>query len=248
MILIVGAAVWLIVYALATNGSAIAATIMACAAMFAMLMLKIREREGMVQRKDPVRYASITPRSGMPSGYETETTKEGTTFGGVPAQPYSKPYTMPTNKNPFMNVLPPNNGEYGNQPPAAPSFNRKVEQRINDKVIQDVAGIGMINEAEQQHPDKTISQIYQDLGSEISLVDSMRVFNAQPSTMTPNDQNGFAEFCYGSIGQCVKGGELFCSRPSKPSPLHPDSVSAEPLYRTSGQDVLQKPKEMMKAK
>ena len=127
-------------------------------------------------------------------------------------------------------------------PPAAPAFNRRIEQRINENVIQDVAGKGMINEIERQHPDYTKSQIYQDLGAEINLVDSMRVFNAQPSTTTPNDQNGFAEFCFGSIGQCMKGGEIFCKNPSVPLPKNPDENAAEPLYRTSGQDVLQKPK------
>jgi len=60
MILIVGAIVWLVVYTLATNGSAIAATIMACPAMFSVLMLKMREQEGLVQRGDPVRHSRIS--------------------------------------------------------------------------------------------------------------------------------------------------------------------------------------------
>ena len=242
MILIVGAIVWLVVYSLATNGSAIAATVMACAAMFAVLMLKIREQEGLVQRGDPVRHSHIHKSTGAAVGYETQLTKSGTIFKDTPAPAYAQPFTLPTMNNPFMNVLPPDNGEYGNKPPAAPAFNRKIEQRINDKVIQDVAGKGLINEIEQQHPDYTKSQIYQDLGAEINLVDSMRVFNSQPSTTTPNDQNGFAEFCYGNIGQCMKGGELFCQNPIIPKVKDPQDNVGEPLYRTSGQDVLQKPK------
>lgn len=242
MILIVGAIVWLVVYTLATNGSAIAATIMACAAMFSVLMLKMRDQEGLVQRGDPVRHSRITKSNGAAVGYETALTKSGTSFIDKPAAPYTQPFTLPTANNPFMNVLPPNNGVYGNKPPAAPAFNRKIEQKINDNVIQDVAGKGLINEIEQQHPDYTKSQIYQDLGAEINLVDSMRVFNSQPSTTTPNDQNGFAEFCYGSIGQCMKGGELFCQNPIIPKAKDPLDNVGEPLYRTSGQDVLQKPK------
>lgn len=241
-ILIVGAIVWLVVYTLATNGSSIAATIMACAAMFAVLMLLIREREGLAQRKDPVRYSPIENATGAPSGFVTPLTHSGTSFVDTPAKGYTAPFTIPSATNPLMNVLPPDNGVYGNKPPAAPAFNRKVEQRINDEVIQDVAGEGMINENELQNPDYTKSLIYQDLGAEISLADSMRVFNAQPSTTTPNDQNGFAEFCFGSLGQCAKGGELFCKNPSIPARKDPSENVAPPLYRTSGQDVLQKPK------
>jgi hypothetical protein len=242
MILIVGAIVWLVVYTVATNGSSIAATIMACAAMFAVLMLLIREREGMVQRRDPVRHSQIGNSSGSPSGFLTPLTQSGTSFVDTAPKGYAAPFTLPSPSNPLMNVLPPNNGAYGNRPPAAPSFNRKVEQQINDEVIQDVAGKGMINESELQSPDCTKSLIYQDLGAEISLADSMRVFNAQPSTTTPNDQNGFAEFCFGSLGQCMKGGELFCRNPSVPATKDPSKNAAEPLYRTSGQDVLQPPK------
>ncbi len=242
MILIVGAIVWLVVYTLATNGSAIAATIMACAAMFAVLMLKIREQEGLVQRGDPVRHSPINKSEGAATGFETSLTKSGTPFKDVSPPAYAQPYSLPTNSNPLMNVLPPNNGDYGNRPPAAPAFNRNIEQKINDKVIQDVAGIGLINEAELQHPDDTKSQIYQDLGAEINLVDSMRVFNSQPSTSTPNDQNGFAEFCFGSIGQCIKGGEIFCKNPLLPKAKNPQENVGEHLYRTSGQDVLQKVK------
>lgn len=238
--MIVGAIVWIVVYTLATNGSSIAATIMACAAMFAVLMLLIREREGLVQRRDPVRYSTIDNATGEPSGFSTPMTQSGTAFVDTAPKGFTAPLTVPSATNPLMNVLPPNNGAYGNRPPAAPSFNRKVEQRINDEVIQNVAAKGMINENELQNPDYTKSLIYQDLGAEISLADSMRVFNAQPSTTTPNDQNGFAEFCFGSLGQCVKGGELFCNNPSIPLRKDPRENVAEPLYRTSGQDVLQK--------
>ena len=242
IILIVGAIVWLVVYTLATNGSAISATIMACAAMFAVLMLKIREQEGLVQRRDPIRYSPLTNTNQKPQGYETQITESGTDFTNTKSLAYPTPLTLPTNNNLLMNVLPPNDGEYGNKPPAAPAFNRNVEQKINDKVIQGVTGIGMINQNEYADPYYTRSQIYQDLGAEINLVDSMRVFNTQPSTTTPNDQNSFAEFCFGSIGQCMKGGELFCKNPSIPKLKDPKDNTEEPLYRTSGQDVLQAPK------
>lgn len=239
-ILVAGIAVWLVVYLFITDGSAISATIMACAAMFAVLMLKIREREGMVQRFDPVRQSSITPRSGEPVNYETSATEAGTPFRPHPSEAYAKPFTLPTVSNPFMNVLPPNGGEYGNIPPAAPAFNRKVEKRINDAVIQDVAGIGMLSDDETTKDDATRSRLYADLGGEIDLADSLRVFNSTPATTMPNDQTGFAEFCYSDVGNCTRGGELFCLpvpkvRPGE-APVKRKGVDGP--YKTSGQDVL----------
>jgi len=244
-ILTAGIAVWLIVYLFITDGSAISATIMACATMFAVLMLKIREREGMVQRFDPVRQSSITPRNGEPANFETSATEAGTPFKPQPSQAYSNPFTLPSGSNPFMNVLPPNKGKYGNNPPAAPAFNRKVEKRINDAVIQNVAGMGMLSDDETTKDDATRSRLYADLGGEIDLADSLRTFNTMPSTTMPNDQTGFAEFCYSDVGNCTRGGELFCLPVPKVQP------GEEPVerkgkgpygtgesYKTSGQDVL----------
>ena len=230
-VLTAGIAVWLVVYLFVTDGSAISATIMACAAMFAALMLKIREQEGMVQRNDPVRDSSITSRGGQPAGFETRATEAETGFAPQQTPGYATPYTLPTANNPLMNVLPPNNGEYGNQPPAAPAFNRHVERRINDAVIQNVAGSGMLNGTVPHEGDITRSKLYMDLGGEIDLADSMRTFGATPSTTTPNDQSGFAEFCYGDIGKCARGGELFCAPP--PIPGETQEGGAE--YKTSGQ-------------
>lgn len=235
-ILTAGIIVWLVVYLFATDGSAVSATVMACAAMFAVLMLKIRESEGMVQRGDPVRQSSITPRSGVPTGIVPAATDGAAEFQPRPVAAYATPFTLPTATNPLMNVLPPNDGVYGNEPPAAPAFNRNVEQRINDTVVQNIAGTGMLNGTPATEGDVTRSKLYMDLGGELDLADSMRSFNAAPSTTTPNDQTGFAEFCYGAVGTCARGGELFCV----PEPIADGGlvVDTKP-YKTSGQDLVQ---------
>lgn len=236
-----GVGVWFIVYLFVTDGSAIAATVMACAAMFAVLMLKIRETEGIAQRMDPVRQSSITPRSGVPEGAESRYTDAATPFHPTPNPGYATPYSLPTEANPLMNVLPPNGGEYGNRPPAAPSFSRKVEQRINDAVVQGVAGKGMVEGDPGPDPDNSVrSKLYMDLGGEINLSTSMQRFTSNPATTTPNDQTGFAEFCYGTVGTCARGGELFCV----PEPAgHPhagnDGEGRHAPYHTTGTDILQ---------
>lgn len=236
-IITAGVAVWLVVYLFVTDGSAIAATVMACAAMFAVLMLKIRETEGMVQRIDPVRQSSITPRTGLPENAESQITDTATLIHQIPNPGYATPYYMPTETNPLMNVLPPNDGEYGNRPPAAPAFNRKIEQRINDAVVQGVAGMGMV---EGGADNSVRSKLYADLGGEIDLSNSMKRFIANPSTTTPNDQNGFAEFCYGAVGTCARGGELFCVPESVAHPhAGNDGESREAPYHTTGTDIIQ---------
>jgi hypothetical protein len=173
----------------------------------------------------------------LPEGTESQFTDAATPFHLTPNPGYATPYSMPTETNPLMNVLPPNDGEYGNRPPAAPAFNRKIEQRINDAVVQGVAGIGMIDGDTDSNPDDSVrSKLYADLGGEIDLSNSMQRFTSNPSTTTPNDQSGFAEFCYGAVGTCARGGELFCV---PESPAHPHAGDGQKVpYHTSGTDIL----------
>ena len=95
-----GVIVWLVVYLFVTDGSAIAATVMACAAMFAVLMLKLRRSEGMAQRGDPVRVSSITTRPGVPEGAESANVSDAAVFRPQPPVAYSQPFTLPTADNP----------------------------------------------------------------------------------------------------------------------------------------------------
>jgi len=94
----------------------------------------------------------------------------------------------------------------------------------------------MLNGTSSTEGDVTRSKLYMDLGGELDLADSMRSFNAAPSTTTPNDQTGFAEFCYGAVGTCARGGELFCV----PGAVADGGllVDTKP-YETSGQDLVQ---------
>jgi hypothetical protein len=107
-------------------------------------------------------------------------------------------------------------------------------------VIQDVAGMGMLSDDETTKADATRSRLYADLGGEIGLADSLRVFNSTPATTMPNDQTGFAEFCYSDVGNCTRGGELFCLPVPKvrPGEAPVKRKGVDRPYKTSGQDVL----------
>jgi len=105
-----------------------------------------------------------------------------------------KEFTMPTKKNPVMNVLMNEYKENPKRKPAAPSYNNEVRAEINDNVKSE---------------DK---RFFKNLGDNLSFENSMRNFYAMPNTQIPNNQKEFAEFCYGNMPSCKEGDALQCSK------------------------------------
>jgi hypothetical protein len=105
-----------------------------------------------------------------------------------------KEFTMPTKKNPVMNVLMNEYKENPKRKPAAPSYNNEVQAEINDNV---------------KSQDK---RLFKNLGDNLSFESSMRNFYAMPNTQIPNNQKEFAEFCYGNMPSCKEGNSLQCSK------------------------------------
>ena len=106
-----------------------------------------------------------------------------------------KEFTMPTKKNPVMNVL---LNEYTDNPkrkPAAPSYNDEVHKEMNKNSKTDVD-----------------ERLFKNLGDNISFENSMRNFYAMPNTQIPNNQRDFALFCYGNMPSCKDGDGLQCSK------------------------------------
>ena len=99
-------------------------------------------------------------------------------------------FTQPTKKNPLMNVLLPEIQDEPKRKPAAPAFNSKVEKEINEKTAD--------------------PRLFLDLGDKINFNNTMRNFYATANTTVPNDQKGFAEFCYGNMPSCKEGDGLQC--------------------------------------
>lgn len=104
-------------------------------------------------------------------------------------------FTQPTKKNPMMNVALPEIQDDPQRKQAAPSFNPKVEEEINDSVKQNL--------------DK---RLFHDLGDNIDFENSMRGFYTTANTQIPNDQKAFAEFCYGSMKSCKEGDGIQCEK------------------------------------
>ena len=105
-----------------------------------------------------------------------------------------KEFTLPTKKNPMMNILMTDYKENPNRKPAAPAYNDMVVEEINDNV---------------QKVDK---KLFKNLGDNLSFQHSMRNFYAMPNTQIPNNQKDFAEFCYGNMPSCKEGNSLQCSK------------------------------------
>jgi len=103
-------------------------------------------------------------------------------------------FTLPTKKNPLMNVLMTDYKENVNRKPAAPAYNDMVVEEINDNVK------------------KVDKKLFKNLGDNLSFQHSMRNFYAMPNTQIPNNQKDFAEFCYGNMPSCKEGDSLQCSK------------------------------------
>jgi len=114
-------------------------------------------------------------------------------------------FTMPTEKNPLMNVLLPQIQYEPERHAAAPSFDHKIEQDINQKTMDFVG--------EQFDNDEKIKKLlFADLADNMEFSFSMRNFNSTPATTIPNDQGAFAQFCYGDMISCKEGNAFACER------------------------------------
>jgi hypothetical protein len=111
----------------------------------------------------------------------------------------------PESSNPFGNVLVTDYDYNPEKKPAPPAFNKNVEQDILKQAKQFVV------DANPDHPN-IADKLFKDAGSELMFEQSLRPFNSNPSTTIPNDQAGFAEFCYGSMISCKEGNQFACAR------------------------------------
>lgn len=118
-------------------------------------------------------------------------------------------YTSPSKTNPMMNVLLPEIQDEPKRPLAAPSYRPETEAKIN-KSTQDMVVDSFDN------PDGIEDRLFKDLGDSFEFDRSMIQFNSNPITTIPNDQQSFAEFCYGDMQSCKEGNSIACSQTMAP--------------------------------
>ena len=114
-------------------------------------------------------------------------------------------FDTPSSSNPLSNVLITDYEYNVDKKPAPPSYNEKVNDEILDQAKK------FVEESNPDHPD-IVNKLFNNLGDEMYFEQSLRQFNTNPSTTIPNDQSGFADFCYGSMISCKEGNSFACVR------------------------------------
>ena len=110
-------------------------------------------------------------------------------------------FTNPSEKNPFMNVLLPEINDDPKRKMAAPAYNKAVEKKINNKTEDFVA-------SDFDDDPKIKKKLFSNLGDSFEFEEFGQYnFYATPNTKIPNDQKGFAEFCYGDMTSGKEGNE-----------------------------------------
>ena len=111
-------------------------------------------------------------------------------------------FQAPTPQDPLMNVLLTDIKDRPQRPAAEPAFNPDVEHAINQSTQQFVV---------DGNPDFE-DRLFRDLGDNYEFSSSMRNYFATPNTRIANDQNAFAQYCYGSMISCKEGILMACGR------------------------------------
>ena len=137
-------------------------------------------------------------KEGLVSGQLNQFEKGASDFKNI----MKDKFTLPTRKNPLMNVMMDDYKYNNKRKTAAPSYNKSIEKNIN-KV--------------SKHPslsDKLTdnNKLFRDLGDNLNFEHTMRNFHTMPNTKIPNEQRRFAEFCYGNMASCKDGDDISCSK------------------------------------
>jgi len=114
-------------------------------------------------------------------------------------------FDTPSDTNPFSNVLIPDYEFNPNKKPAPPAFNQQTNQTILEQAKQ------LVIDQNPGQPD-IANKLFTDLGEQFVFEQSLQPFFSNPATTIPNDQAGFADFCYGSMVSCKEGNLFACAR------------------------------------
>ena len=120
-------------------------------------------------------------------------------------------YTNPKQNNPMMNVLVPEVIYNPTRNEAAPAFNAEVEKKINNNTKDYVVETTFSDESSKQK-EYIKRKLFSDLGDSYMFDHSMRNFYTNPNTTIPNDQEGFANFCFGDMISAKEGNEFALGR------------------------------------
>lgn len=110
-------------------------------------------------------------------------------------------FETPSTRNPFSNVLVPDI-EYNPTRKGAPPISNEL---VSDAILQRAKDL-----VQEQNPDQPniADKLFKNLNDKLNFEQSLRPFHSTANTTVPNDQGGFADFCYGQMTS-TKEGNLF---------------------------------------
>ena len=114
-------------------------------------------------------------------------------------------FQEPSSTNPFSNVMVPDYELNPHKLPAPPVDRPEVANQILQQAVN------LVQEANPSQPGIT-DKLFRDVNDQLTFEQSMRPFMSNPATTIPNDQNAFAQFCYGSMVSCKEGNLFACAR------------------------------------
>lgn len=138
-----------------------------------------------------------------------ETYNDGTTPGEILANDQnmdtSTVFAEASSSNPFNNVLISDYSNADNKKPAPPAYTDDTKKTILESTKSLIA---------EKNPEQPLinNKLFRSLEDDLHFEQSMRPFYSTASTTIPNDQKGFADFCYGSMISCKEGNKFACAR------------------------------------
>ena len=114
--------------------------------------------------------------------------------------------TQSTPSNPLSNVELPEIQFNPERKEAQTSYGKEQEAIINKNTKK------MVMETSFPDDPDLETKLFKDLGDEITFDRSMHNFYTTPNTKIPNDQDKFAQFCYGDMPSCKEGDALACEK------------------------------------
>jgi hypothetical protein len=122
------------------------------------------------------------------------------------SNPCPGPHYKSVPDNPLSNVQLPEIQFNPTRNKAPLANTKKQEKTINQNTKEMI-----INTSFKDDPELG-KKLFKDLGDKINFDRSMLNFNTTANTTIPNDQKGFAEFCYGDMPSCKEGSALACEK------------------------------------
>lgn len=114
--------------------------------------------------------------------------------------------TQSTPENPLSNVELPEIQFNPKRKEAPPAYTKEQEATINQNTKK------MVMETSFPEDSDLEKKLFKDLGDEIEFDRSMHNFYTTPNTKIPNEQDKFAQFCYGDMPSCKEGDPLACEK------------------------------------